>query len=156
MSTSSHTTASYHEVLITHQSDMAKTTKIHWTTPAWMLSAFFAGLSFALGHHFFYASLADTEAPTGAYTIVGADISRQQLNTAVGTAFGFLVKSCLVLAVSVSFVQVFWNTMRLSKEGSRLSTLDSASSLLTNYLGVFEGSTWRDFQVPLLLAFIAW
>jgi hypothetical protein len=136
---------------------MAKANGIHWATPVWMFCAFIAGLLFALGHHLFYTGLAGTEAPTGAYTIVGADISRQQLNTAVGTAFGFLVKSCLVLVISISFVQVFWNALRSSKEGGpSLSTLDSASGLLTNYLGFFEGSTWREFQMPLLLALIAW
>lgn len=130
--------------------------KIRGMTPLWMLSAFIAGVSFAFGHHCFYHSLAGTEAPTGGYTVIGADVSKQQLNTAVGTALGFLVKSSLVLAISISFVQAFWGAMRTSQDGPKLSTLDNAFNLPSNYLGIFDRSIWIEFRLPLLLAFIAW
>lgn len=71
-----------------------------------MLVALFAGIAFALGHHFFYDRLDVKELPAGNYTMgqYNSGISRQQSNTAIGTAFAFAVKTCLVLAVSTAYV----------------------------------------------------
>lgn len=110
----------------------------------------------AMGHHLFYASLNGREAPTQTWTIVDTDISRQQLNTAVGTAFAFVVKSALCIAVSLAFVQAFWRAVQTSKKGPTLASLDNGYLLLSNFLGLFQPSVWRNFQLPLLLAFIGW
>ena len=114
------------------------------------------GLMFAVGHHLFYNSLAGTAAPTGSFTIIGTDISRQQLNTAVGTAFAVLVKSFLTITVTIAFVQAFWRAARTSKKGPTLAGLDSTYTLLSNFLGLFLTRVWTHFPVPLLLAIIAW
>lgn len=135
---------------------MARTSRIHWVAPAVMTSALFVGFLFALGHHLFYASLAGHKAPTGTYNIAGASISRQQLHTAVGTAFGFLVKSFLMITISIAFVQAFWRAVRTSRTGSTLRSLDSTYSLLSNFLGLFEINVWKEFPLPLFLAFIGW
>lgn len=135
---------------------MAGVSRIHWLLPVGMVGALFVGFLFALGHHLFYASLAGTPAPTGTYDIVGASISQQQLNTAVGTAFGFLVKSFLIITISIAFIQAFWRAARAAKKGSTLSSLDSAYSLLSNFLGLFDIRVWTNFRLPLVLALIAW
>ena len=135
---------------------MAGTSHIHYAAPLSMVSALLAGFLFALGHHIFYASLAGTVAPTWTLQIAGADISRQQLNTAAGTAFGFLVKSCLTVTTSIAFVQAFWRAARTSRKGLTLDSPDGTFSLLSDFLGLRKAGVWKGFPVPVLLAFIAW
>ncbi|KAK5727108.1 hypothetical protein LTR15_003000 [Elasticomyces elasticus] len=135
---------------------MAGFLQIHYVAPLSMVGALLAGFVLALGHHLFYASLAGTVAPTGTYDIAGANISKQQLNTAVGTAFGFLVKSCLTITTSIAFVQAFWRAIWTSRKGPTIASLDSTYTLLSDFLGLFKPSVWLHFPVPMLLAFIAW
>lgn len=135
---------------------MAKPFGMHWLIPALMLGSLFAGFFCALGHHLFYASLAGSAAPTGQYEIAGASISIQQLNTAVGTAFGFLVKSMLTITIGTAFVQAFWRAARTSVKGPTLGSLDSAFSVLSNVFGLFKFGSWTAFPIPLILAVIAW
>lgn len=129
---------------------------VHWLTPAAMVGALFAGFLCALGHHLFYASLAGSPAPTELYEIAGASISRQQLNTAVGTAFGFLVKSLLTITIATAFVQAFWRAIRMSAHGPTLKSLDTTFAVLSNIGGLLDLRAWRSFRLPLLLAVIAW
>ena len=71
--------------------------RIHWFGLASMSAALIAGLGFALGQHFFYVSLHGRKVPEGSYGMVEFDtgVSKQQVNTAIGTALAFAVKSCL-------------------------------------------------------------
>ncbi|KAK4565307.1 hypothetical protein LTR86_003924 [Recurvomyces mirabilis] len=99
--------------------------RLHWMAPTGMVLGLAVGILLAAGHHLFYASLSGTEAPTGTlFSVIGADVSRQQLNTAVGTAFAFLVKSALMITVSIAFAQAFWRAIRTSKRGPTLGSLD--------------------------------
>ena len=92
-----------------------------------MAGSLIVGTLLALGHHLFYASLAFTEAPTGiSLSLAGVDVSRQQLNTAVGTPLAFLTKTFLEIAMSIAFVQVFWRAVLTSSKGSKLATLHGA------------------------------
>lgn len=135
---------------------MAGFGRVHWVPPVGMIAGLCVGSLLAIGHHLFYSSLHGTRAPTGTFRVVGANVSRQQLNTAVGTAFGFIVKSFLTLTVSIAFVQTFWRAARSSRKGHTLPSLDRTFSLLTNVVNLFKLEVWRNFQLPLLLAFIAW
>ncbi|KAK5155826.1 hypothetical protein LTS14_005392 [Recurvomyces mirabilis] len=125
--------------------------------PTGMVLGLVVGILLAAGHHLFYASLSGTEAPTGTlFSVIGADVSRRQLNTAVGTAFAFLVKSALMITVSIAFAQAFWRAIRTSKRGPTLGSLDKTYSLLGNFLGMFALGVWREFTTPALIALIAW
>ncbi|KAH0337701.1 hypothetical protein KCU81_g7992, partial [Aureobasidium melanogenum] len=96
-----------------------------------MVAAFLVGCMLSLGHHLFYSSLAGTNTPTGYYhAIAGNKISKQELNTAIGTTFAFLVKAMLALAVSTAYVQAFWHSAKASKRGQRLSTLETTFPIL--------------------------
>ena len=75
----------------------------------------------AVGHHRFYKNLAGTTAPTGNYQSAGVNVSKQQFNTAVGTAFAFVVKGTLTAAVGMAYIQAFWRSAQRSKR--KLSTL---------------------------------
>lgn len=129
---------------------------IHWATPVTMISTLLAECLLSLSHHLFYARLAGTDAPTGKYAIAGTSISKQKFNTAVGTAFAFLVKSMLTLAVATAYIQVFWRSMKVSEKGQRLSTLDTTFSILSNVFNFAKLHVWIKYPLPFLLATIAW
>lgn len=135
---------------------MASSRGIHWATPAMMASGLIAGCLLCLGHHLFYAGLAGTTAPTGEYDIAGTNISKQKFNTAVGTAFAFLIKAALALVVSIAYIQAFWRSARNSKTGQRLSTLDTMFSVLGNVLNLTKLQIWVKYPLLLLMAVIAW
>lgn len=130
---------------------------IHWVTPTTMVTAFLFGCILSFGHHLFYSKLAGTTAPTGYYyAIHRTKISKQELNTAIGTAFAFLVKAMLALAVSTAYVQAFWHSAKASKKGQPLSTLDTTFSILGNVVGFAKIHVWVKYPSLLFLAVIAW
>lgn len=135
---------------------MTQHRRIHWTTPATILLAFFAGILLAVGHHLFYKRLAGHVAPPGQYHLPFGEVSKQQVNTAVGTAFAFLVKSMLSLAVAASFTQVFWRALITAEKGARLADVDTAFSVLQDFSGLFKTSVWRRHSLLLPLAVIFW
>jgi hypothetical protein len=98
--------------------------RIHWRAPTTIISAFLFGLLFAIGHHLFYNSLNGKT--------VDDEIFSQQFNSAVGTAFAFLVRAALVISIGTSYWQVFWGT--LSRRQLRVDTVDSMAGLLSSLL----------------------
>lgn len=134
---------------------MATDAHIHWAAPATMVLALLFGALLALGHHLFYASLQGSPTPTGTLDITWSNVSVQQLNTAIGTAFAFLVKAFLVVAVSVAYFQTFWRAAAISKKGPTLANLDTTFSILGNALGFFQVHVWWRHPLLLLLALIA-
>jgi hypothetical protein len=126
------------------------------SSPVLMTAAVFAGVLFALGHHLFYASLNGTNAPTGAYRFAGSAIPKQRFNIAVGTAFAFLTKAALAVAVWIAYTQVYWRSARTTPEGQRLSTMDVTYSVMTNAFELLHVRVWVRYPVMLFLAIIAW
>jgi hypothetical protein len=76
---------------------------IHWRNPTVLLSAFIAGLTFAIGHHAFYSHL-DSQP-------VDRHLFDQQTNLAIGQALAFLVRASFVISIGASYWQVFWGTV---------------------------------------------
>jgi hypothetical protein len=109
---------------------------IHWFGPSSMLAALWVGLIFALGHHFFYNSLDGQEVPPGNYRISSYDsgISKQQSYFTLGTAFAFAIKTCLVIAVTTAYIQLFWRSLagQLSRKPFTIRSIDKAYSALGN------------------------
>ncbi|KAK5119253.1 hypothetical protein LTR85_007867 [Meristemomyces frigidus] len=126
--------------------------------PAITVLALTAAFLFALGHHLFFRSLAGHPVASHEWTAFGMRLSDQQVNIAAGTAFAFLVKACLVLAVSTAYVQAFWSTAKSERNKSRMTVaqLDAAFSVLGNLLAFAKLRLWM--QNPLLtgLAITAW
>ncbi|KAK5674200.1 hypothetical protein LTS10_013037 [Elasticomyces elasticus] len=134
---------------------MASLKRIHWHAPTSMTAALVCAVALSLGHHFFYASLDGQLTPAGSYHVVGKSKSKQQFNTAIGTAFAFVVKSALAVAITLAYVQVFWHTVNTARRSPTLTELDTLSAL-GNVLGLFNvADRWRH---PLLfgLALIFW
>jgi hypothetical protein len=133
---------------------MAKRYQIHWSGPVSLLAFLFAGIVFALGHHFFYGRLDGQEIPAGKYTMgqYHPGVSKQQYNAAIGTAFAFAVKSCLGLVVSTAYAQLFWKSLvqQSSSQSFNLQSIDMAYSALRNATRLRHLSGWKRF--PLLFA----
>ena len=123
-----------------------------------MLAAFTTGVLLALGHHLFYDSLDGEETPSDDFHFGGLDYSRQQLNIQAGTAFAFLVKAFLVLAISIAYAQVFWAALSGSHERKPpiLGNIDTAFSALGNVLTLFKFTAWSWSPVLLLLSILTW
>ena len=126
---------------------------IHYSTPAILLSSLLCGVAFAVGHHLFYSSLDGRPASTDSMFL---HVSHQRFNLAVGNTFAFAVKVCLTVAISTAYFQAFWRTTRRSKDGQRLSTLDTMFSILENAVGFWRANLWYRHPLLLCLAIISW
>ena len=132
---------------------------IHWLAPCIMLGSLLFGLLRAVGHHLFYNSLQSKMASTGTYNVLNSNYSGQQLNTAVGTAFAFLVKAAFTLSVSTSNYQAFWKAARREHEAGQLLTLgrlDTAFSATGNLLALLYIPLWCRCPLNFLLVAIVW
>ena len=132
---------------------MARRT-IHWLAPAFMLGALAVGILFAGGHHLFYQSLHGSPVSTASF--FGSPISKQEANTAIGTLFAFLVKACLVFAMSVAFTQLFWKETQASHRLPTLARLDSVHVAFDNILTLLNIRIWWNYPLLLLIATSAW
>ncbi|KAL8848660.1 MAG: hypothetical protein Q9221_006334 [Calogaya cf. arnoldii] len=122
-----------------------------------MVASLIVGIIFALGHHLFYANLDRQPAATTLedYSILGMHVSVQQLNTAVGTAFAFLVRACLMLSISIAYFQIFvWSVGK--KQGTQLAHLDVMTSALNDLVSLASFGTWWRRPWLWLLAVVAW
>jgi hypothetical protein len=135
---------------------------IHWLAPASMLAALLAGILFALAHHVFYQALHGTAVPQTDYTLnaggLSTNVSRQQLTLALGTAFAFATKSCLVIAVSIAWVQCFWRTLTTRSSGKPLTldNVNTAFAVIHNAFTLVSPAGWRRFSSLFVLALVTW
>lgn len=129
---------------------------IHWFAPACATGALFAGVLFMLGHHLFYKSLDGL--PISDSMVLGFDISEQQANIAIGTAMAFLAKSCLVVAVSTGFIQLFWYAVRVEETSAAptLDRIDALHSTLDNAFQMFNVRSWCSRPALMVLAGLTW
>jgi hypothetical protein len=111
-----------------------------------MLLGLLAGLAFSIGHHYFYQSL-DGQA-------ISNTTFDQQINIAIGTAFAFLVKASLAIAVGSAYVQYLWHTLR--RERLKVDHIDSLASLLTSAIDFFNLGALRGHAPLAMLALLAW
>jgi hypothetical protein len=76
---------------------------INWRKPMFIWTLLFGGLILALGHHFYYLSLNGTRA---------GDAAKQAWPIRFGTAFAFLVTSCLQACTATAIGQHVWSIVR--------------------------------------------
>ena len=121
-----------------------------------MVFAFLGGCCLAIGHHFFYASLKGEIVPTGSYSFAGTKLHKQQFNTSVGTAFAFLIKTLLAVAISIAYVQLFWCIVKKMKQKLPLGELDWADAGLSNVFSLLYPKLWWKYPLLAVLALIFW
>jgi hypothetical protein len=117
-----------------------------------MLVAFICGILLAVGHHLFYSRLAGKPTTTGDYQLL--NVSKQQVYTAIGTAFAFLVKAALALALSMAYTQVVWKAVK--RQETTLSTINTLFSILGNVSAFMSVSLWWKYPLLFLLAITVW
>jgi len=121
-----------------------------------MVASLLLGCLFAIGHHLFYQSLAGKLVTADSYNILGSNITSQQVNTAAGTAFAFLVRACLVFSVSLAYLQAVWNAAKGTRRPMTLANIDALLSALSNALALTNVFAWWKWPLLLLVALIAW
>lgn len=135
---------------------MAKISHIHWFAPTSMVASLLAGVLFALGHHLFYHSLVGKSVTGETYELGGSKVSRQQLNTAIGTAFAFLTKASLASAVSLAYLQAVWAVAKRRKRPLTVGDIDMLLGGLGNALILGNVVAWWKWPLLLLVLLIAW
>ncbi|KAK6436851.1 hypothetical protein LTR95_006953 [Oleoguttula sp. CCFEE 5521] len=108
---------------------MAKRPGVDWRAPTIITVAYTVGLAFAIGHHYFYASLAAT--------FVDSSIFSQQHNLAIAT-----------------FWQIFWRT--LFRQNMPLKTADALAGLLGSIIDMASPRVWLASPLLVFIAAMAW
>jgi hypothetical protein len=111
-----------------------------------MISSFTAGGIFILVHHLFYQSL-HHQATNNA-------LFQQQVNTGIGTAFAFIVKMFLMIAVGTGYWQMFWGQVK--RRPVPVEGVDVLSNILENGLQFLSLKTLGRFPLLGLIAAITW
>ena len=111
-----------------------------------MFGALSFGVLFALIQHFYYSFLDGR----------GINETRfpQSISIGIGTALAFLVKACLVLAISIAYVQLFWRRLRAS--AVQIQEIDSLFSVRTNLTELFAINMWTRHSLLALVAALSW
>jgi hypothetical protein len=135
---------------------MSRLRSIHWLAPTTMVSTLVGSCLLALGHHLFYNRLNGEPVPTRSYHFARTSISRQQYNTAIGTALAFLVRTLLAVAVATAYTQIFWRNAKSSKRSPTLRELDWASGTLDNVFNLLNFKTGLKYPTLIVLALLFW
>jgi hypothetical protein len=117
----------------------------YWVAPTTLLASFIAGIGFAIGHHLFYAGLHGQPVDNVTFS--------QQYNTAVGTAFAFLARAALVIAVATTYWQVFFKRLHRSLP---ISTIDSLTGLMGALKEFLSLGIYRASPLLVVLALLGW
>ncbi|KAL0943081.1 uncharacterized protein CTRU02_200967 [Colletotrichum truncatum] len=111
--------------------------------PSWNMYFFlFAGIAFALGHHFFYAGLNGTEA------------NNQLRMLRYGAALSFLSKASLASAVILAFRQRVWMTVR--RKVLTLAAVDSLFAAAEDMSAIFNFEVFKQARIAMVLALYVW
>ena len=116
----------------------------YWRAPTVMCTALLSGVIFAIGHHFFYTAYNHEE--------VARTIGQEWINF-LGTAFAFLVQTCLVVAAGSAYVQRQWHVLRMRP--FRINQVDAMFSILEDAT-LFTAGFWHQQIILALLAIITW
>jgi hypothetical protein len=112
----------------------------------WMILSFLSGVALSVSHHLFYAmfdGLQVDQVPISQTWIIRT-----------GTVFAFVIKTLLVVAVSIAFVQQQW--VALSNHHFKIRQIDTMTGVLGNAFSFLESRIWLRFPLLTLLAGVAW
>jgi hypothetical protein len=114
---------------------IAKTTRtrnVLYSAPTIMLSTFLAAVSLAVGYHVFNLYWNGRKVQSKL---------QQEINTAIGTAFAFLVEAAMSAAVGTAYTQIVWSIFL--KDRLQVRTIDWLSGLLSSALSLLN---WREVR----------
>lgn len=116
--------------------------RIHWQTPAFMISLFFLGIMASIGHHFFYTSLD------------GKPAKDQVKMVRYGTALAFFVKSTLVGSVILAYRQRIWHTFR--KRAMTINAIDGLFSATEDPTQFWNWEMIKNGKLATFMAACSW
>lgn len=129
---------------------------VPWQAPASIVFSLITGTLLATGYHLFYSSLEGTQASSHYHNVLGLDLSTQQINVAIGTAFAILSKAVLITVVSSAYLQLLWRRLMRGMRRTTLHDLDVAFSGLNTITALFKVRVWRRYSLLFGLAIAAW
>ena len=103
------------------------------------------GILLAVRHYLYYASLNGSAAGSA---------SRQQWPIRFGTAFAYLVTSCLNAAVGLAFTQQLWRSVR--QKPFSIDSLDKMFGITTDPTSFWSWQVLSRAKIVYFLALIAW
>jgi hypothetical protein len=106
------------------------------------------GLACAIGHHAFYQNL--DKQP------VDSSLFGQQINIAIGTAFAFLFRASLVIAIGAIYWQIFWRTLLRSRKPLTVSHVDTLSGALGSIFELVNVRAMLRSRTLAALALLSW
>jgi hypothetical protein len=113
--------------------------------PMWMTVFLLLGILLAVGHHLYYASLEGST--TGS-------ASRQQWPIRFGTAFAYLITTCLNAAVGLAFTQQLWRSVR--QKSFSVNSIDKIFGITTDPTGFWSLEVLGKAKIVSLIALTAW
>jgi hypothetical protein len=126
---------------------------VHWKASVTMFGAWLVGIGLVCGHHFFNQRLDGKDVLATnieSHGLLSFNVSIQGINTSVGTAFAFLVKTCFALAASIAYTQIIWHSIKRKK--ARLGIIDSAFNALNDISAFTNLRLWWNLPLVTLLA----
>lgn len=130
---------------------------IHWKAPTTMSAAWLLGIGLVCGHHFFNLRLNSKDVPTTiieSHGLLNFKLSFQRINSSVGTALAFLVKTCFALAASIAYTQIIWHSIKRNR--ARLGIVDSAYNAHSDVSAFINLKLWWNLPLVTLLALSLW
>ena len=117
-----------------------------WRAPATIMVSLVLGVGLALAHHLMCDSLSGR--PVNEVSISQPWISR------FSTAFAFLVKTTLAIAVGTAYTQRQW--LSFQRDSFRTADVDALTSVLGNIFSFFSTFVWLRYPLLSLTALVSW
>jgi hypothetical protein len=109
----------------------------------WLMYGFFAvGISGAVSHHAFYASLDGTE------------VREQLLMLRYGAALSYVAKAFLMASVVLAFRQQIWATVR--RKLLSVDAIDSLFAVIEDPSAMRNLEVFKSAKVAMFLALVVW
>lgn len=118
---------------------------IYWKQAGYMFILAFNGAALAIGHHIYYSKLDGT---------LVASASHQQWAIRFGTAFSFLVQSCLQSSTVLACGQCVWRVLR--SKSLTIGGIDDIFALTSSPSSFLQWELYNVARPVLLVALLTW
>lgn len=125
-----------------------------WRVTTKMFLLFISGMALAMGHHYYYHSLAGTIVFPSTDETSEWNLDRQAWKIRFGTAFAFLVKACLATVIVIAYNQYVWIVCK--KRSYSISGLDALFSATTDMFALANPELSSTAKMSTLLAALVW
>jgi hypothetical protein len=118
---------------------------IYWEQTGYMFILALSGAALAIGHHVYYSRLDGTPV---------ASAGHQQWAIRFGTAFSFLVKSCLQASTVLACGQCAWKVLR--SKSLTMGGIDNIFALTSTPSSFLQWELYKEARPVLLVALLTW